>query len=173
MCSKSPRRMDCLLWGNLQGYGVFLLQPKFHLMRLACQSWKNWIQYSRFIKEKSQAILSLPSLIPSITLITKFKILSLVFNMICQPRHYCHLGKDHSVLISNTLATACKKQTHWERPWCWESLRAGGEVGNRGWDGWMASSTQWTRVWANSRRWWRTGKSGMPHPWGRKALDAT
>ena len=28
-------------------------------------------------------------------------------------------------------------------------------------DGWMASLTQWTWVWANSRRWWRTGKSGV------------
>ena len=35
---------------------------------------------------------------------------------------------------------------HWKRPWCWERLRAGGEVGNRGWDGWMASPTQWTWV---------------------------
>ena len=31
----------------------------------------------------------------------------------------------------------------------------------RGWDGWMASSTQWTWVWANSKRWWWTGKPGM------------
>ena len=31
-------------------------------------------------------------------------------------------------------------------------LRAGGEGGGRGWDGWMASLTQWTWVWANSRR---------------------
>ena len=38
----------------------------------------------------------------------------------------------------------------------WERLRAGGEGGSRGWDGWMASLTQWTWVWANSRRWWRT-----------------
>jgi len=38
--------------------------------------------------------------------------------------------------------------------------RRGGEV-NRGWDGWMASSTQWTWVWENSRRWWRTGKPGV------------
>ena len=29
---------------------------------------------------------------------------------------------------------------------------------NRGWDGWMASPTQWTWVWASSGRWWRTGK---------------
>ena len=40
-------------------------------------------------------------------------------------------------------------------------LRAEGEGGNRGWDGWMVSLTQWTWVWANSRRRWRTGKSGM------------
>jgi len=32
---------------------------------------------------------------------------------------------------SNTLATWCKKPTHWKRPWCWERLRAGGEGGNR------------------------------------------
>ena len=62
---------------------------------------------------------------------------------------------------SNTLATWCKELTHWKRPWCWERLRAGGEGGDRGWDGWMASLTQWTWVWTNSRRWWRTGKPGM------------
>ena len=32
------------------------------------------------------------------------------------------------------------------------------EGDNRGRDGWMASLTQWTWVWANSGRWWRTGK---------------
>ena len=31
----------------------------------------------------------------------------------------------------------------------------------RGWDSWMASATQWTWVWASSRRWWRTGKPAM------------
>jgi len=31
----------------------------------------------------------------------------------------------------------------------------------RGWDGWMASLTQWIWVWAIFRRWWRTGKPGM------------
>ena len=33
--------------------------------------------------------------------------------------------------------------------------------GERGWGGWMASLTPWTWFWANSRRWWRTGKPGM------------
>ena len=26
------------------------------------------------------------------------------------------------------------------------------------WDGWMASPTQWTWIWTNSGRWWRTGR---------------
>ena len=51
--------------------------------------------------------------------------------------------------------------SHWKRPWCWERLRAGGEGGNIEWDGWMASSTQWTWVWASSGKWWRTGKPGV------------
>ena len=59
---------------------------------------------------------------------------------------------------SNTLATWSKEPTHC---WCWERLKAGGEGDNRGWDGWMVSLTQWTWVWANSRRQWRTGKPGV------------
>ena len=62
---------------------------------------------------------------------------------------------------SDSLATWCKVPIHWKRPWCWVRLRAGGAVGDRGWDGWTASLTQWTRVWANSGREWRTGKPGM------------
>ena len=45
---------------------------------------------------------------------------------------------------SNILATWCKEPTHWERPWCWEGLKAKGEGDNRGWDGWTASLIQWT-----------------------------
>ena len=36
-----------------------------------------------------------------------------------------------------------------------------GKIEDRGWNGWMVSLTQWTWVWANSRRWWRTGKPGV------------
>ena len=36
-----------------------------------------------------------------------------------------------------------------------------GGGGNRGWNGWMASPTQWTWVWANFGRYWRTG-NGPP-----------
>ena len=48
-----------------------------------------------------------------------------------------------------------------KRPWCWERLKAGGEGGSRGRDDWMASSTQWTWVWARSGSWWWTGKPGV------------
>ena len=51
---------------------------------------------------------------------------------------------------SNTLAIWCKQLSHWKRPWCWERLKAGGEGDDRGWDGWMASLTQWTWIWVNS-----------------------
>ena len=31
---------------------------------------------------------------------------------------------------------------------------------DRGWDGWMASPTQWMWVWVNSGSWWWTGRPG-------------
>ena len=60
-----------------------------------------------------------------------------------------------------------------KRPWCWERLRAGGEGDNRGWDGWMASPTQWTWVWANSGRWWKTRKPGMLQSMGSPRVERT
>ena len=59
------------------------------------------------------------------------------------------------------LATWCEELSHWKRPWCWGRLKVGGEGDDRGWDGWMASSTQWTWVWASSESWWWTGKPGV------------
>ena len=74
---------------------------------------------------------------------------------------------------SRILATLWDKQTHLKRPWCCKRLRVGGEVGDRGWDGWKASLTQWIWVWANSRRWWTTRKSGMLQFVGCKESDTT
>ena len=62
---------------------------------------------------------------------------------------------------SNTLATWCEELTHLKRPWCWARLKAGEEGDDRGWDGWMASRTQWTWVWVNCGSWWWTGRPGM------------
>ena len=62
---------------------------------------------------------------------------------------------------SNTLATWCEEQTQLKRPWCWDRLRAGGEGDDRGWNDWMASPTQWTWVWLDSRSWWWTRRPGV------------
>ena len=62
---------------------------------------------------------------------------------------------------SSTLATSCEELIHWRRPWCWEGLGAGGERDDRGWDGWMASPTQWTWVWVYSGSWWWTESPGV------------
>ena len=55
----------------------------------------------------------------------------------------------------------CEEMTHWKRPWCWERLKAGEEGDDRGWDGWMASSTWWMWVWRSSGSWWWTGRPGV------------
>ena len=47
-----------------------------------------------------------------------------------------------------------------------------GEKGmtDRGWDGWMASLSQWTWVLASFRRWWRTGMPGVLQSMGSQRI---
>ena len=69
-------------------------------------------------------------------------------------------------------STSCEELTHWKKPWSWERLRSGGEGDDRWWDGWMASSPiQWTWTWANSGRWWRTGKPSVLQSIGLQESD--
>ena len=113
------------------------------------------------------------------------KIMSLLFNMLSRlvitflPRSkrllISWLQWPRAVILeppkikSDTVSTASpldpmilvEELTHLKRPWCWERLRAGGEGDNRGWDGWMASLTQWIWVWVNSGGWWWIGRPGM------------
>ena len=63
---------------------------------------------------------------------------------------------------SNTLATCCKELTHLKRE----------EGDDRGWDGWMASLTQWTWVLVDSGTWW-TGRPACCGSWDHKELDTT
>ena len=58
----------------------------------------------------------------------------------------------------------------WLISWCWERLKAGGEGDDGGWDGWMASPTQWTWVWVNSRSWWWTGRPGVLQSMGSQRV---
>ena len=103
-----------------------------------------------------------------------------------QPVYFKEISSEYSLegLMlkpnSNTLATWCADLTHWKRPWWWERLKAGGEEDDRGWNGWMASLTQWTWVWASSGSLWWTGKPGVlqsmglqrvRHDWVTKQTD--
>jgi len=45
------------------------------------------------------------------------------------------------------------------------------EEDSRGWDGWMASPTQWTWVWASSRSWRQTGKAGVLQSMGSQRVE--
>ena len=44
------------------------------------------------------------------------------------------------------------------------------EGDDRGWDGWMASPTQWTWVWVNSSSWWWTGRPGVLKSMGSQRI---
>ena len=68
---------------------------------------------------------------------------------------------------SNTLPIWCEEMTLWKRPRCWERLRAGGEGGDRGWDGWMASLTRWTWVWVEDKEAWSAAVCGVLKSWRR------
>ena len=72
------------------------------------------------------------------------------------------IGRTDVEIETPILATWWEELTHLKRPWCWERLKAGGGEGDdRGWDGWMASLTQWTWVWVGSRSWWWIGRPGV------------
>ena len=77
---------------------------------------------------------------------------------------------------SNTLAAWCEKLTHWKRLWFWERLKVGGEGDDRGWDGWMASLSQWMhlsrlREMVKDREGWRAAAHGVArvgHDWAEQ-----
>ena len=71
---------------------------------------------------------------------------------------------------SNTLITWCEELTQWKRPWCWKRLRAGWEKDDRGWDDWIAAPTQWTWIWANSRKCWRTDNLSLLQSMGSQRV---
>ena len=70
---------------------------------------------------------------------------------------------------SNMLATWCEELTHWERPWCWERLKVGGEgrIENEmvGWHHQLNGC-----VWVNSGCWWWTGRPGVLQSMGSQIV---
>ena len=81
------------------------------------------------------------------------------------------IGKIDAEAEATYLATWSKELTHLKRPWCWDRLMAGWEGSDRGWDGWAASSTQWT--WQTLRDNERQGSLACCNPWSCKELNTT
>ena len=52
-------------------------------------------------------------------------------------------------------------------------LKIGGEEGDRGWDGWMASLTQWTWIWTTPGDGEGQGSLACCNPWGCKESDTS
>ena len=71
---------------------------------------------------------------------------------------------------SNTLATWYEELTCWKRPWCWKRLRVGGEGDDRVCDGWMASLTWLTWLWASYGSWLWTEESGVLQSMGSQRV---
>ena len=84
-------------------------------------------------------------------------------------KSWIFFGRTDAEAETPILWPRCEELTHLKRPWCWERLKAGGEGDDRGWDGWMASPTRWTRVWLSSGIWWRTGKPGVLQSMGSQS----
>ena len=68
-------------------------------------------------------------------------------------------GNQSWIFIGRTGAEA-EAQILWP-PRCWERLKAKEERGRRGWDGWIASLTQWAWMWGNPRKQWKTEEPGV------------
>ena len=75
--------------------------------------------------------------------------------------------------LLNILATWCEEPTHWKRKTLMlGKMYTGGEGGERGWDGWMASSTQWHNLSklqevVMDREAWRAAVHGAAKSWTR------
>ena len=87
----------------------------------------------------------------------------------------CEYSLEGLMLKLHILVTWYEQPTHYKSPWCWERLRAEGEEGIRGWDGYMPSLMQWTlslsklRKIVKDREAWHTYFS----PWDLKESDTT
>ena len=113
-------------------------------------------------------------------IIFKFYIIVLVLSPLdCKEIQPVHLkGNQSWIFIGRTDAEAetpilwppdAKNWLIWKDPDAGQDWRQE-EKGMTGWDGWMASLTQWTWVWVNSRSWQWTGRPGVLQSMGSQRV---
>ena len=71
------------------------------------------------------------------------------------------LGRNDTEAEAPILGPPDQRTDSFEKILMLGKIKAGGEGDKRGWDGWMASPTPWTWVWASSGSWWWTGNPGV------------
>ena len=84
----------------------------------------------------------------------------------CQEIQLLHPKGNHSWVFIGRTDAEVETPIFWppdEKNWLigkdpWKDWR---QRDYRGWDGWMASPTRWTWVWASSGSWWWAGKPGV------------
>ena len=87
--------------------------------------------------------------------------------------HIRHWVSCPYILVPNNACNLRRKCVHLkllEETLMLGRLRARGEGGDTGWDGWMASPTWWTWVWASSGSWWWTGRPGVLQSMGSQRV---
>ena len=82
-------------------------------------------------------------------------------------------SRDITLLTKVHKVKSMRELTHWKRPWCWERLKVEEEGDDREWDGWIASMTQWTWVWASFDGGEGQGSLVCCSPFGHKESDMT
>ena len=122
--SSRPTVIEIVIANPQQNYSCHVRFPKGNLWELDYkESWapKNWCFWTVVLDKTLESPLDCKEI---------------------QPVHskgnesWVFIGRtDGEAETPNILATWCEDLTHLKRPCCWESLKAGGEGDDRGWDG--------------------------------------
>ena len=87
----------------------------------------------------------------------------------CSPDLYMYTVPTCSILLRERVIPICsyvfghlmRRADSFEKTLMLGKIEGRRRGDDKGWDGWMASSTQWTWVWVNSGSWWWTGRPGV------------
>ena len=118
---------------NIQGWFPLGLTGLISLL----SKWLSWV-FSSTTVWKLQFFSAQPSLWPNSNIQTWLLEKPYISLYGLWSAKWCFCFLIHCLKLQS-LATWREQLNHWKRPWCWERLKAEGEEGDRGWDGWMAT----------------------------------